>query len=158
MPLHPALVHLPIGLALVLGPLLLGLLWFERGAPGQRGPWWAGAVLACVLAVSALAASSAGEDEALRLAQHLPAAALAAHDDAAGLFTGASVLVALLALASGVAAQPRPRRSLQVVSALVALLLLPLAWRAGQAGGALVWKHGAASSGVDAGGASTAPR
>ncbi len=152
MPLHPALVHLPIGLALVLGPLLLGLLWFERRAPGQRGPWWAGAVLACVVAVSALAASSAGEDEALRLAQRIPTAALEAHDDAAGIFTAVSVVVALLALASGVAAQPRPRRALQLASALLALLLLPLALRVGHAGGELVWAHGAATPGAMGGG------
>jgi uncharacterized membrane protein len=146
MPLHPALVHLPLGLALVLGPMLVGLLWLERRAPTSRGPWWTGAVLACVLAVSALAASSAGEDEALRLADRLPAGALAAHDDAAGLFTATAVLAALLALAAGVAAQPRPRRALQIAAALLALLLVPLAWRAGQAGGALVWEYGAAAT------------
>jgi uncharacterized membrane protein len=145
MPLHPALVHLPLGLALVVGPMLVGLLWLERRAPAERGPWWMGALLSSVLAVSALAASSAGEDEALRLADRLPASALAAHDDAAGLFTAVAVLAALLALAAGVAAQTRPRRALQLAAALLALLLLPLAWRAGQAGGALVWKHGAVS-------------
>jgi len=151
MPLHPALVHVPLGLAVVLGPLLLGLLWLERRAPAQRGPWWLGAACASVLAVGALAASSAGEDEALRLAQRIPTAALEAHDDAAGIFTAASVVVALLALASGVAAQPRPRRALQLASALLALLLLPLALRVGHAGGELVWEHGAASPGTETG-------
>lgn len=149
MPLHPALVHLPLGLAVVLGPLLLGLFWFERRAPAQRGPWWTGAMLSCALALSALAASSAGEDEALRLAGRLPASAIAAHDDAAGLFTADAVLVALLALASGVAAQPRPRRALQLASVVLAMSLVPLAIRAGQAGGALVWQHGAASTRAD---------
>ncbi len=157
MPLHPAIVHVPLGLAVVLGPILAALLWLERRAPAQRGPWWLGAMLASVLAVGALAASSAGEDEALRLAQRIPIAALEAHDDAAGLFTAVSVLAALLALAAGVAAQPRPRRALQVVSVLVALLLLPLALRVGRAGGELVWEHGAASPGAVDGGV-TRPR
>ncbi len=144
MPLHPALVHLPIGLALVLGVVLAALAWLSRADTAPRAIWWVGVLLATIVAASALASSSAGEDEALRLRDTIPHAAIEAHDDAAGYFTFASVLVAVLALVAGVAAKSRIRRMLQITAAASAFLLIPLALRTGYLGGELVWVHGAA--------------
>ncbi len=148
MPLHPALVHVPLGLGAVLGVVLLSLLLLERRGASTRALWWVGAALAAIVAVGALAASSAGEDEALRLSRRLPAAALAVHEEAAETFTVASVLLALLTLSAGVAARPRTRLALQIASIALGLALAPLGLRAGHAGGALVWEHGAAARGT----------
>jgi len=143
MPLHPALVHLPIGLALVLGVVLAALACLSRADTAPRAIWWVGVLLATIVATSALASSSAGEDEALRLRNVVPHAAIEAHDDAAGYFTFASVIVAVLALVAGVTAKPRIRRALQITAAASAFLLMPLALRTGYLGGELVWVHDA---------------
>lgn len=144
MPLHPALVHLPIGLALVLGVVLAALAYLSRAETAPRSIWWLGAALAAIVAAGALAASSAGEDEALRLREVVPHAAIEAHDDAAGYFTATAIFVAVLSLVAGVAAKPRIRRILQITAAVWAFLLIPLALRTGYLGGELVWLHGAA--------------
>lgn len=144
MPLHPALVHLPIGLSLVLGIVLAALAWLSRADTAPRALWWLGAALASIVAAGALAASSAGEDEALRLRDVVPHAAIEEHDDAASAFTLAAVIVAVLSLVAGVVAKPRIRLVLQVTTAVCAFALVPLALRAGAAGGELVWIHGAA--------------
>ena len=143
MPLHPALVHLPIGLSLVLGFVLAALAWLSRADTAPRAIWWVGVLLASIVAASALASSSAGEDEALRLRDVVPHAAIEAHDDAAGAFTFASVIVAALSLVAGVAAKPRVRRALQITAAASAFLLIPLSLRTGYLGGVLVWVHDA---------------
>ena len=40
MPLHPAIVHLPLGLAIVLGAVLSVLAWLSRREGAPRALWW----------------------------------------------------------------------------------------------------------------------
>jgi uncharacterized membrane protein len=142
MPLHPSLVHLPIGVALVAPFVLAGLFVVGRSEGAPRGPWWVGAGLLAVVAVGCIAAGTTGESEAGRLlADPALRAAIEAHDDAAGRFTVAACVAAFVALIGGVLHAPRPRLVAQVIALVLALALIPLAVDAGRKGGLLVWEH-----------------
>jgi uncharacterized membrane protein len=112
MPLHPAIVHLPIGVALVAPFVLAGLFVIGRRDPSARGPWWVGAGVLAAVAVGCIAAGTTGESDAERLLGD-PAlrAAIEAHDAAATRFTIAACLAAFVALVGGVLRAPRPRRA-----------------------------------------------
>jgi uncharacterized membrane protein len=142
MPLHPAIVHLPIGVALVAPFVLAGLIVIGRRDPSARGPWWVGAGVLAAVAVGCIAAGTTGESDAERLLGD-PAlrAAIEAHDAAATRFTIAACLAAFVALVGGVMRAPRPRLTAQLAALGLTLVLVPLALDAGRKGGALVWEH-----------------
>lgn len=143
-PLHPAVVHLPLGLAAIL-PLvtLLGVLAVRRGWLQARS--WAYVVgLYALLAGSAFVAVETGEGEEERVEKVVAERWVDAHHDRAETFLwislGALVISGggLLSGAVGGAA----RAATLVASAVV----LGSAILTGDAGGGLVYKHGAANA------------
>jgi len=154
-PLHPAVVHLPLGLAAIL-PLVTLL-----GALAVRGGWlqprsWAYVVgLHVLLAGSAFVAVETGESEEDRVEKVVAERLVDAHHDRAEVFLwisiGALVISGggLLAGSAGGAA----RAATVVASAVV----LGSAILTGDAGGGLVYKHGAANAYLHPGAAATPP-
>lgn len=142
-PLHPAVVHFPIALAL-LAPLL-GLLVFgairARTVPARS---WVLVVLAqALLAGTAWLAIETGEDQEDRVEKVVAERHIHDHEEAAERFlllaAGAAVVSAagLLAGRGGEIAR---------VAALVAgLVVAGASVSVGRSGGALVYEHGAAS-------------
>ena len=145
-PLHPKLVHLPIALAILM-PLVAGglLLAWRRGALPRR-TWILAVVAQGLLVVSGVIASRTGERDEERVEAVVAEAAIEAHEEAAETFVFGSA--AVLALAVLGALIPRERAAQLVAAAATAgtLAVLFLGYRTGQAGGDLVYRHGAASA------------
>lgn len=140
VPLHPAIVHVPVALAVVVPLVAAGVLlavwrgWLDRRA-------WA-IVVALQLAgfAGALLALRTGLGEGERF-EKIAEAAIERHEEAAEAFTVAAGVT--LALAAG-ALVFRPARALRMLAAATVAAGVTagaLAVRAGHAGGELVFVH-----------------
>ena len=143
-PLHPALVHLPIALAvLVPGFALLGILSIRRGLLPAR-TWAVVLLLQALLVLSGWLALETGEDQEERVERVVAERHIEAHEEAAERFQW----IALATLAACVAGLLPARRG--EVARLAALALAALGLVAGvsvgHSGGALVYEHGAAAA------------
>jgi hypothetical protein len=148
---HPKVVHIPMALGVLMPAVAGGLLlaWWRGWLP-RRG--WALAVLLQAVLVGsgvvALRTGEAAEDGAERVVAE---SYIQQHEDAAELFVWASggvLAVMLLALALGPSRAGLP---LGTAATLGTLLVLGLGYRTGQAGGSLVYEHGAARAYLQAG-------
>ena len=146
-PLHPALVHLPLGLAVLL-PLatLLCLAAIARGFLPARA-WWGVVLVAAVLAAGSLATAEAGEDQAERVEPVVGKDALHAHEERGEWFVRLAIGTAVLA-ATGLLGG-RPGRVARIATLAASVLLLAAGIRAGESGGHLVYVHGAANAYLD---------
>ncbi len=151
MPLHPKLVHLPIALAVLMPLLSLGLLaaWWRGLLP--RRTWVVAITLQAVLVGSGFLALETGEGDEERVEQVVPEAAIEAHEEAAQVFMLGAGGVLVLALAAGLIRRERAARGVAGLAAVGTLVVLALGYRVGQAGGELVYQHGAASAFATAG-------
>ncbi len=145
LPLHPALVHVPLGLAFVIPLVALGLtvaLW--RG----RLPRAAFAVLVglqAILVGAGVVAMQLGERDEDRVERVVPERLIEAHEERAELFVWAAGAV----LAGAGAVLVVPASAATAVAAVVTaatLAVATLGHAAGKAGGELVYRHGAATA------------
>jgi uncharacterized membrane protein len=152
-PLHPAVVHFPMVLVVLLPIAALGALWAVRRGASIRRAWAIPLAFAAALAVSSWVAVETGESDEERVERVAGEAALHEHEEAAERFlvlSGALLLLTAAGLAPG--ALGRAGRLLSTVGA-VGLIVAGV--QVGAAGGALVYEHGAAGVYVqDAGRAS----
>ena len=143
-PLHPAVVHLPLALAMLL-PLgaLAAALAIARGAVGPR--FWAVLVaLQLLLAGSAFLAVETGEDQEERVEEVVGEAPLESHEEAAERLlwvAAAAAAVADAGLLPGAAG-----RAGRAATVATGALALAAALQVGHSGGALVYQHGAAQA------------
>ncbi len=149
-PLHPAVVHLPIALAiLVAGFAVPGLVLIHRGLLPSRS--WAGVVLLqAILVGSGWVALETGEDEEERVERVVAERHIETHEEAAERF----LLVAgigLLACGAGLLPE-RIGAWGRVAGTLAAFGVLAAGVAVGHSGGELVYKYGAASAYVDTAG------
>lgn len=149
MPLHPKLVHLPIALAVLMPLLSFGLLaaWW-RGAL-QRRTWILVIALQALLVGSGLLAMRSGEADEERVEQVVNEAAIEAHEEAAEIFVIGSGAVLVFALGAGLIRRERTAQGIAALAAVGTLGVLGLGYRTGQAGGELVYRHGAATAFAD---------
>lgn len=152
---HPKVVHLPIALALLM-PLIaggIGVAWWRGWL--QRQTWVIAVVLQGVLVVSGIAALRTGEADEEKVEAFVNEARIEAHEEAAQAFVlGGAAVFALMAL--GLVAIVRDGKSGRASGGRAPLLaglslggtvvVLALGFRAGQAGGSLVYEHGAAQA------------
>lgn len=144
VPLHPALVHVPLGLALAL-PLVAGGLAYAlwRGLAPRR-TWLVAVALQAVLVAGGVAALRTGEADARRVEPVAGEAAVEAHEEAAEVFLWGAA--AVLALAVTVLALPDRLAAAAALAATAGTLAVSvLAVRTGKAGGELVYARGAAA-------------
>lgn len=147
-PLHPALVHFPIVLALLAPLLMAGFLWaiHTRRLPARA--WLAVVVLQAAVFGSAWITAEAGEDQEDRVERVVREEPIEEHEEAAEWFiwiAGLTLPIAgagLLAGGFGTGA-----RGLALAGSLLAALAVA---RTGQTGGDLVYVHGAATIYLDA--------
>ena len=152
---HPKVVHLPIALA-VLMPLVSGgvaLAWW-RGWLDRRA-WVIVVLLQAALAGSGLVAMNTGETEEERVEEIVPERHIESHEEAAEAFLWASAIVLAAMLLPLVLPQGRLRAAATVGACLGTLLVFGLGYRTGEAGGRLVYEHGAGQA--YAGPAGTSP-
>jgi uncharacterized membrane protein len=146
-PLHPALVHFPIALAVLL-PLaaLVALVAIRRGT-SPLGAWTMVVALSGLLTVSAWLAVQSGEAQEEVVEEIVPESAIHGHEEAAERFLWLSVaalLVTTVGLTTG-----RAGRAGRLAGAAMAVVLLVAGVRVGDSGGELVYEHGAANAYLD---------
>jgi uncharacterized membrane protein len=143
---HPKLVHVPIALA-VLMPLVAGglwLAWWRKWLPARA--FVVAAALQAVMVGAAVLSLRSGEADEDRVERFVSGALIEAHEAAAQAFTvGALVALVLMILALVFAARPAGL-AIAALAALSTLAVFALGYRTGQAGGDLVYRHGAAQA------------
>ena len=151
---HPKVVHLPMALA-VLMPLVTGGVlfawwqgWFDRRV------WVVVLMLQGVLLGSGAVAMNTGEREEDRVEQVVAEEHIETHEEAAESFVWASAGVLLLMTVPLLLAEGRARRAVALGAFLGTLIVFGLGYNAGEAGGNLVYEHGAAGVYVANGGVS----
>lgn len=155
---HPKLVHLPIALA-VLMPLVTGgilLAWWREWLPART--WGVAVALQVILVGSGVLALRSGDVEGERVEGVVAERFVEAHEEAAEAFVWASGGV-LAVMLLGLALSSRPTGPITAtVATLGTLIVLWLGYRTGQAGGDLVYRHGAAQAYLNGGTPSSSPR
>lgn len=146
IPLHPALVHVPLALAFLLPAVILGFawaLWKERIRPRA---WLAVVLLQAILLGAGLVALKTGQNEEERVESVVPEVALQTHEARAEQFVwmvGATLAVAALIL---VIRRPEAVRALTALTVVGSFLVAGAALRVGHAGGQLVYVHNAGAA------------
>ncbi len=156
-PLHPAVVHFPVVLAVLLPVFAAGALFSIRRGTTPRRAWALPVGVALALALSAWAAVETGEAQDERVERVVAEQPLEAHEEAAELFLSLSGGLALLAAAGLV--RGRVGGVARGLATAGAVALVAVAAQVGHSGGQLVYRHGAASAytgGSPAGSARTA--
>jgi uncharacterized membrane protein len=141
---HPKVVHVPMALG-VLMPLIAGGLvfaWWRNWLPWRA--WLIAVALQVVLVISGVVALRTGEVEEERVERVVSESLIEAHEEAAEVFVWGSGAVLALMLAAAALGQKRSSRPVAAVATLGTLVVLGLGYRTGQAGGSLVYEHGAA--------------
>lgn len=143
-PLHPAVVHLPIALALLLPIFAVGALIAIRRGARPRLAWAMPTALAAMLVLGSWAALETGQQQEDRVERAVPRAALHDHEESAEAFL--ALTLALVAV-SALGLAPRTLGSTaRLLATLGTLGLLIAGYRVGHSGGELVYSHGAASA------------
>lgn len=143
---HPKLVHVPIALGLLM-PLIAGgllLAWWRDWLP--RRAWLVAVGLQAILLGSGVLALKSGEAEKDRVERIVAEELIEQHEHAAEAFVwgcGGVLGVMLVATALG---RRRAGFSIAGAAAIGTLAVLGLGYRTGQAGGSLVYRHGAAQA------------
>ena len=146
LPLHPAIVHLPLGLAFIMPILTIGFAWALWTGRIQTRAWVAIVALQAVLLGAGLVAQNTGQREEDRVEAVVPDTALEQHEELAEQFvwaTGGTLLLAGLVL---VLRRPAAARALATATVLGTVVVTASAVRVGQAGGQLVYKHNAGAA------------
>lgn len=143
-PLHPAVVHFPIVLGMLLPLVAVASLVAARKGVATRKAWLPTLALAVGLAFSSGAALQTGESEEEVVERVVAESVIHEHEDAAELFLWLSVGTMVLSgfgMVSGVAGNV-----LRIVTVAASLAVVATGYQAGHTGGALVYQHGAASA------------
>jgi len=143
-PLHPAVVHFPIVLVVLLPLVVFAALWaIRRGARPARA-WAIPVAFSALLLVSAWAALKTGEGQEERVEEVVPEEALHAHEESAERFlalSGVLLVVMGAGLIGGGVGQ-----AARIVATAGAVGLVVAGVAVGHSGGELVYRHGAASA------------
>jgi uncharacterized membrane protein len=143
-PIHPAIVHFPVVLAVLLPLMAVGAFVMARHGTPIRTLWFGVLGAAALLAGSSWLAVETGEQQEERVEAVVNEAALETHQERASFFlylaAGALVLTAA-GLANG-----RVGQAGRVAGTVAALALLPAGYLVGHSGGELVYRYGAAQA------------
>ena len=143
---HPKVVHIPLALG-VLMPLIasgLALAWWRGWLPWRA--WLVAVGLQAVLLVAGVVALRTGEAEKERVERIVSESLIEAHEEAAEVFVWGSGAVLAMMLAAAAFSQKRSGLPIAAVATVGTLVVLGLGYRTGQAGGSLVYEHGAAQA------------
>ncbi|MDQ7008608.1 MAG: hypothetical protein Q9Q40_15410 [Acidobacteriota bacterium] len=154
---HPKVVHLPIALG-VLMPLIaasLALAWWRSFLPKRA--WLVAVALQTMLVLSGFVAMRTGEAEEGKVEPIVGESVLEAHEEAAEAFVWTSAAVLLLFVGAAILRREGASLALAVAATIGTLVVFGLGYRTGEAGGSLVYEHGAASAYTSPGEGSPAP-
>jgi uncharacterized membrane protein len=143
-PLHPAVVHFPIVLAMLAPLVAAGALYAIRRGAAPLKAWGITTAVIAALVLSAWVATETGEDQEERVERVVAEQPINRHEEAAELFLYASAGV--LALAVVGLARNRVGVIGRVAATIGTLALIGVGWNVGHTGGSLVYEYGAASA------------
>ena len=146
LPLHPAIVHLPLGLAFVLPALAIGYAWAVWKGKVRARAWLAIVALQAVLLAAGVVAMNTGEREEDRVERVVPSAALEQHEAYAEHFVWATGFTLVLAGLVLVSRRPAIAHALTLATVAGTIVVAAAAIRVGHAGGRLVYVHNAGSA------------
>jgi len=146
-PLHPAVVHFPIVLALLAPFIALAVFWAIQTRRLPARAWLAVVLLQALIAGAGWMTAETGEEEEERVERVVREDPIEEHEEAAEWFIriagGTAVVAGAGLLAGGIGTGAR---GLALVGTLLAALAVA---RVGHTGGELVYKHGAAVAYLD---------
>ncbi|MBI2893838.1 MAG: hypothetical protein HYY06_09820 [Deltaproteobacteria bacterium] len=148
LPLHPAIVHVPLGVSAVVPLVAIGIavaIW-RRGLP--RRTWLAVLGLQAVVVATAAIALRSGEEDEERVEERVSEASIEEHEERAQAFTWGAAAVLVVGITASVVRSARASGLLMAAAATGSIVVLGLGLAVGHAGGTLV--HGA--GGLAAGG------
>ena len=143
-PLHPAIVHFPIVLVLLLPAAALAAFVLVRRGHPVRASWLPVVVLAFLLSVSSLAAVRTGGEDEERVEEVVSEAAIERHEERAEAFLPLTVVLLVIAAAGLV--EGRAGTAIRATTVVAAMGLMLAGWAVGHSGGELVYRHGAATA------------
>jgi hypothetical protein len=146
LPLHPAVVHVPLGLAMVMPLIAAGFAWAIWTGRLPARAWLAVVVLQALLVGSGFVSMRLGEAEEDRVETVVEKAMIHEHEEHAEQFVYAAAATLLLGVLAVALRTPSLTRPLVALAVVATVAVAALAVRAGQAGGELVYVHGAASA------------
>lgn len=158
LPLHPAVVHLPLGIALAVPLVALAstiALWRGRV---PRATWGVVVLLQALVLGGGLLALRTGEADEERVERIVAHDLIEAHEDAGKRFVLAAGAVFVLALGGLVIRREGVTRWLAAGTTVGALVVAGLGLNVGRMGGEMVYVHGAAGAFADPGAAPPAAR
>lgn len=154
-PLHPALVHLPLALAVLTPALaLLAMLAMRVGFLPARA-WVAVVLLQALMLGSAWAAQETGEAEEERALRVVAERHIEDHEEAAEWFLGLAAAALMLSAAGCLSGHWGRVARYATLGAGVGVLAAGL--RVGHSGGELVYRHGAAAAYTESANPAVAP-
>lgn len=149
-PLHPAIVHFPVVLAVLVPLFAVAAAWAIRSGRMPRRLWAGVAVAQLLLIASAWVALETGQDQEETVERVVAERHIEAHEEAAERFlwlAGGATVVVLAGLLAG----PRGEIARWAACAATAAALAAVV-PVGHSGGELVYRHGAASAYASAAG------
>lgn len=146
MPLHPAIVHLPLALAILMPLVATGFAWALWTGRIRPRAWLAVVAFQALLFGSGIVATRTGEAEEERVENVVQESALHAHEELADQFVWAGGLTLVLAGLVLVVRRPAAVRTLAAGVVAATVVVAGMGLRVGHAGGQLVYVHGAASA------------
>jgi uncharacterized membrane protein len=142
-PLHPAIVHLPVVLALLAPIAVFGSLYaIRRGARAVRA-WGLSFALLAALSLSAWVATLTGEAEEDRVERVVPHDAFERHEEGGEQFLMLSLAVAAIGIVGF--SRNRLGSAARIATGVGTIVLVATGYSVGHSGGQLVYQHGAAS-------------
>jgi uncharacterized membrane protein YfcA len=145
---HPKTVHIPIALGILM-PLIAGcfvLAWWRKWLPPQT--WFVAIGLQAILLGSGIIALRSGEVEEDRVEGQVPERFVEEHEEVAEGFVWTSGGVLTVMILAAVFASRKVGLPFAAAATLGTLVVLGFCYRTGQAGGNLVYQHGANQASV----------
>lgn len=143
VPLHPAVVHVPLGLAVVIPLLALwALVGSWRGNGASR--WGVIAFLQVLVVAVGFYAMSLGKQEEEHVERVVPEHAIEEHEEAGERFVWSGVAALVFSVVT-MSTRHRATRWIAVAAVAAAVVTAGLGALTGKLGGELVYVHGAAS-------------
>jgi uncharacterized membrane protein len=150
-PLHPAVVHFPIVLALLAPAVALAVLVATRRSLCPQRAWLGVVALVAATSLSAWVSVETGERDEERVESVVAESAVAAHESSAERLLALSGLLTVLSLVGMLAG--RVGTAARISTTAAAFALVPLVWQTGHSGGAMVYRADATGVAREVGGA-----